>query len=144
MLRGFDIPAFRKDIQRGIKHSKQVPSIEEFWSTWLHQMSNAVRTIEDSFREILEINGDEKAGILPMQVSSTEELVELEGSVMSSATCVKCGQTIPGASKLADFVLPSSEALARDWSGKLNPDGTITVKMCIQCQINEAEALKQR
>ena len=78
MLRGFDIPAFRKDIQREIKHSKQVPSIEEFWSTWLHQMSNAVRTIEGSFREILDLNGDEKGGILPMHVASTEELVELE------------------------------------------------------------------
>lgn len=77
MLRGFDIPAFRKDIQREIKHSKQVPSIEEFWSTWLHQMSNAVRTIEGSFREILDLNGDEKAGILPMQTASTEDLVEL-------------------------------------------------------------------
>jgi hypothetical protein len=78
MLRGFDIPAFRKDIQREIKHSKQVPSIEEFWSTWLHQMSNAVRTIEGSFREILEINGDEKAGILPMQIAPAEESFELE------------------------------------------------------------------
>jgi hypothetical protein len=78
MLRGFDIPAFRKDIQREIKHSKQVPSIEEFWSTWLHQMSNALRTVEGSFREILEVNGDEKAGILPMQMAATEELVELE------------------------------------------------------------------
>ena len=78
MLRGFDIPAFRKEIQREIKQSKQVPSIEEFWSTWLHQMSNAVRTIEGSFRELLQLNGDEKAGILPMQVASTEEPVELE------------------------------------------------------------------
>jgi hypothetical protein len=78
MLRGFDMPAFRKDIQREIKHSKQVPSIEEFWSTWLHQMSNAVRTIEGSFREILDLNGDEKAGIVPMQVAPAEESVALE------------------------------------------------------------------
>lgn len=78
MLRGFDMPAFRKDIQREIKHSKQVPSIEEFWSTWLHQMSNAVRTVEGSFREILELNGDEKAGIVPMQITPVEESVELE------------------------------------------------------------------
>jgi hypothetical protein len=78
MLRGFDIPAFRKDIQREIKHSKQVPSIEEFWSTWLHQMSNAVRTVEASFRDILDLNGDEKAGIVPMQVTPAEEPAELE------------------------------------------------------------------
>jgi hypothetical protein len=76
MLRGFDIPAYRKDIQREIRKTKQVPSIEEFWSTWLHQMSNAVRTLEASFREILELGGDEKGGILPMHVPSTEEVVE--------------------------------------------------------------------
>jgi len=78
MLRGFDIPAFRKDIQREIRQTKQVPSIEQFWSTWLHQMSNAVRTIEASFREILELGGDEKAGILPTHAPSTDEVLELE------------------------------------------------------------------
>lgn len=77
MIRGFDIPAFRKDIQREIRQTKQVPSIDEFWSSWLHQMSNAVRTIEASFREILELDGDEKAGILPTQAPSTEEVLEL-------------------------------------------------------------------
>ena len=40
-------------------------------------MSNAVRTLEASFREIMEMGGDEKAGILPMHVPATEELVEL-------------------------------------------------------------------
>lgn len=78
MLRSFDIPAFRKDIQREIKHSKQVPSIEEFWSTWLHQVSNAVRTMEGSFREILELDGSEQGGIVPMQMSQVEESLELE------------------------------------------------------------------
>ncbi len=78
MLRGFDMPAFRKDIQREIRKTRQVPSIEEFWSGWLHQMNQAVRTIESCFREILNLDGDVKAGILPMHVPSTEELLELE------------------------------------------------------------------
>lgn len=77
MLRGFDIPAYRKDIQREIRKTKQVPSIEEFWSTWLHQVSNAVRILEASFREILELGGDEKVGILPMHVAEAEEDLEL-------------------------------------------------------------------
>jgi hypothetical protein len=80
MLRGFNIPAFKKDIQREIKQTKQVPSIDQFWSTWLHQMSNAVRTIEASFREILDIDGDEKAGILPMQALSSDEVLELNNA----------------------------------------------------------------
>jgi hypothetical protein len=77
MLRSFNIPAFKKDIQREIRQTKQVPSIDQFWSTWLHQMSNAVRMIEAAFREILDINGDEKAGISPMHALSSDEVLEL-------------------------------------------------------------------
>lgn len=72
MLRGFDIPSFRKDILREIRQTKEVPSIDQFWSNWLHQLSNAVRTIEATFRELLDINGNQEAGILPMQVPATE------------------------------------------------------------------------
>ncbi len=73
MLRGFDIPAFRKDAQREIRQTKQVPSIEQFWSNWLHEMSNAVRIIEAAFRELLDIDGNQEAGILPMRAPAKEE-----------------------------------------------------------------------
>jgi len=73
MLRGFDIPAFRKDIQREIKQTKQVPTIDQFWSKWLHEMSNAVRVIESSFREILGLDAAEPGGILPMRAPTEEE-----------------------------------------------------------------------
>ncbi|MDZ4800079.1 MAG: hypothetical protein SGI92_18135 [Bryobacteraceae bacterium] len=76
MMRGFDIPAFKKDILREIRQTREVPSIEQFWGNWLHQMSNAVRTIESTFRELLEIDGSEEAGILPMKVALTETLVK--------------------------------------------------------------------
>ena len=59
MLRGFDLPALRKDIQREIRQTKQVPSIEQFWGNWLHELSNAVRTIEAAFRELLDIDGNQ-------------------------------------------------------------------------------------
>ena len=76
MLRGFDIPAFRKDILRDIRYTKDVPSIEQFWAMWLHEMSNALRTIEMTFREVLELDGNEEAGILPMQTSIADALLE--------------------------------------------------------------------
>lgn len=79
MLRGFDLPAFRKDIQREIKNTRQVPPIDQFWSTWLHELNNAVRILESSFREILDLDGGEQGGILPMRAaSSKEELLELQ------------------------------------------------------------------
>ena len=80
MLRGFDLPTLRKDIQREIKKTKQVPSIEQFWGGWLHELSNAVRTIEAAFRELLDLDGNQEAGILPMRTSEKEEAPELVNS----------------------------------------------------------------
>ena len=77
MLRGFDLPAFRKDIQREIRQSHQVPSIQEFWRNWLHQLSNAVRTIEAAFREVLDIDGNQEGGILPAKTPAPEETPEV-------------------------------------------------------------------
>lgn len=72
MLRGFDLSTHKKDVQREIRQTRQVPSIPQFWCAWLHQLSNAVRTIESSFREILDLDGDQPAGIIPMQLSEKE------------------------------------------------------------------------
>ncbi len=69
MLRGFDLTTHKKDVQREIKQTKQVPTIPQFWGAWLHQMSNAVRTMEGAFREILEVDGSQQCGIVPMQIS---------------------------------------------------------------------------
>jgi hypothetical protein len=76
MLRGFDIPALRKDILREIRKTKEVPSIQQFWGNWLHELSNGVRTIESAFREILSLDGNQQGGILPMKVPEKEELME--------------------------------------------------------------------
>jgi hypothetical protein len=77
MLRGFDLPSLRKDILHEIRQTHVVPSIEQFWGNWLHELSNAVRTIESAFREVLDIDGSEEAGILPMKSPVTEEAAEL-------------------------------------------------------------------
>jgi hypothetical protein len=77
MLRGFDLPTLRKEIQREIRKTKQVPSIEQFWGGWLHELSNAVRTVEAAFRELLDLDGNQAAGILPMRIAAEEESPEL-------------------------------------------------------------------
>lgn len=73
MLRGFDMAAHKKEVLREIRETRQVPAIAQFWSAWLHQLSNAVRTIEESFREVLELGADQQAGIVPMQISGAGE-----------------------------------------------------------------------
>jgi len=80
MLRGFDLPTLRKDIQVEIRKTKQVPSIEQFWGGWLHALGNSVRTIEASFREILNLDGNQEGGILPMRIAETEAAPELVNS----------------------------------------------------------------
>ena len=77
MLRGFNLPSLRKDILREIRQTNDVPAIEQFWGNWLQELSNAVRTIETAFRELLDIDGDREAGILPMKVQATEQALEL-------------------------------------------------------------------
>jgi hypothetical protein len=47
---------------------------------WLHEMSNGVRTIEASFREVLELDGNEAGGILPMRAPVEEEELELQSA----------------------------------------------------------------
>ena len=76
MLRGFNLPSLRKDILREIRQTNDVPSIEQFWGNWLHELSNAVRTIEGAFRELLDIDGDQEAGILPMKIPVAEQVEE--------------------------------------------------------------------
>jgi len=77
MLRGFDLPSLRKDILREIRQTNEVPSIEQFWGNWLHELSNAVRTIEGAFRELLDIDGNQEAGIVPVKLAIPEETPEL-------------------------------------------------------------------
>lgn len=77
MLRGFDLSTHKKDVQREIRQTKQVPSIPQFWGAWLHQLNNAVRTMDGAFREILEVDGDQAVGLVPMQIS--EKAVAAEG-----------------------------------------------------------------
>jgi hypothetical protein len=62
------------------RKTKQVPSIEQFWGNWLRELSNAVRTIEAAFRELLTIDGNQEAGILPMRIPAKEQALEAVSS----------------------------------------------------------------
>lgn len=54
-------------------------------------------------------------------------------------TCVTCHQPLPSMSKLTKQVIPQDEATDKSWDGTRNGDGTVTVSMCLQCQIDRAE-----
>ena len=77
MLRGFDLPSLRKDILREIRQTNDVPSIGQFWRNWLHELSNAVRTIEGAFRELLDVDGNRRGGDIADEISAPEVTPEV-------------------------------------------------------------------
>jgi hypothetical protein len=58
--------------------------------------------------------------------------------------CVSCGQILPSMSKMSRVPLPAAEVAQNGWPGEQNPDGTVTVDLCMQCRIVRAERLKNR
>jgi hypothetical protein len=49
--------------------------------------------------------------------------------------CVRCGKALPPASKMSRLAVTSAEATTNQWLGEENVDGTVSVEMCLQCQI---------
>jgi hypothetical protein len=56
---------------------RDVPSIEQFWCNWLHELSNAVRAIEATFRELLDLEGKSGSRHFADEFTATEPAPEL-------------------------------------------------------------------
>ena len=63
---------------------------------------------------------------------------------MEPQSCVICHQPLPRNSKLTSVSVPRGEADRKEWSGQENPDGTVMVNMCLQCQIDRSKSRTQR
>ncbi len=55
MLRGFDIPPFKRGMKRALKSEGQIP-IGRFWKTWLSDMKTAINYFVDNVTETLKID----------------------------------------------------------------------------------------
>jgi len=78
MLRGFDMPQFKKDIKTAIKAQEGGLSIAEYWKNWLQSMREAVYKFTDNVTETLAID-KKKYGLKPFAVEVNEpESVEVE------------------------------------------------------------------
>lgn len=69
MLRGFDIPTFKRDMKKAIKNRGGSMPIGEFWKEWLSGMKNSVNTFVDNVTETLKIDKD-KYGLKPFEAQS--------------------------------------------------------------------------
>lgn len=63
---------------------------------------------------------------------------------MEPQSCVICHQPLPPNSKLTAASVSQEEAMQNGWGGQKNPDGTVTVSMCLQCQIDRSKSRTQR
>jgi hypothetical protein len=57
MLRGFDLPQFKRDLTRQMRKAKTVPPVADFWFGWLQGMRTAVSEFTDSVSLALGIEG---------------------------------------------------------------------------------------
>lgn len=74
LIRGFDVPNFKKDILRSIKKSKQEQPVSFYWSEWLRQMNLGIYTLVDNINLTLETKG----GLVPHSTASEETVQEAE------------------------------------------------------------------
>jgi hypothetical protein len=75
LIRGFDIPNFKKEILRNIKKSKTEQPISFYWSEWVRQMNLGIFTLVDNINLTLDVKG----GLMPLDAEvPSEKEVEVE------------------------------------------------------------------
>jgi hypothetical protein len=57
--------------------------------------------------------------------------------------CDGCGQKLPPGSKLSEQMVPADEAARFGSGASPNPDGSVTIDLCLQCRILRADRLKR-
>ena len=57
--------------------------------------------------------------------------------------CDGCGQKLPAASKLSNQVVSKDEAASYRPDAPPNPDGTVTIDLCLQCRVDRANRIKR-
>jgi hypothetical protein len=58
--------------------------------------------------------------------------------------CDGCGQRLPPGAKLGRQTMTPDEARKYRSAAAANPDGTVTIDLCLACRIRRAEAAKGR
>jgi hypothetical protein len=57
--------------------------------------------------------------------------------------CDGCGQKLPPGSRLSLQALSKEEAAAMGAAGIENPDGTVTIDLCLNCRVQRSERIKR-
>jgi len=90
LIRGFDIPNFKKDILKAIRKSKQENPVSFYWSEWLRQMNLGIYTFVDNVRLTLgattQLKKDSSyvSGLVPLDTETpvvTDVIFDGDGTV---------------------------------------------------------------
>jgi len=78
LLRGFDLPRFKRTIQREIRKNKEVPALAYFWHDWLVAMNNSIASFTAAVNAVLEIDGERASsgGIQRTSNAENDEVIE--------------------------------------------------------------------
>ena len=58
--------------------------------------------------------------------------------------CDGCSQKLPPGAKLGQQMMSVEEARAYGSQAPANPDGTVTIDLCLACRLRRADAMKGR
>jgi len=91
LLRGFDLPQFRKDLLKELKKNQATFDIHQYWSEWFSQMRGAVTTFIADVADLLNLDGTDPSikpfGLIEYQNGANA--ISEEVSVNESGTTVK-------------------------------------------------------
>lgn len=64
LLRGFDLPSFKRSIQREVRKSKEAPPISRYWSDWLIGLNQAAESFVTAVRSVLDLDRSQAGGLV--------------------------------------------------------------------------------
>jgi hypothetical protein len=78
VIRGFDVPGFKRTIMKEIHKTKQEMPISFYWSEWLKFLGESVHVFSENVAVVLEIDRTGEFGLVECTGGMTEDTVEVE------------------------------------------------------------------
>jgi len=78
LIRGFDVPNFKRSVIKEIRKTKQEMPISFYWSEWLRQMNEGVHTFSDNLATALGIDRTGEFGLVQCSGGVTETAITVE------------------------------------------------------------------
>lgn len=78
LIRGFDIPSFKRSVMKEIRNTKQEMPVSFYWSEYLRQMNEGIHTFADNIATVLGVDRTGEFGLTEVSGGVTESPVTVE------------------------------------------------------------------